>query len=149
MATTSNHALKWDVFVTPGIPTVTTDLPPNTTRRTFSPTSSTLIYGRREAVLVDALMTVEQAKSLRAWIEAHVEPRAVIAGHKRAENDDDPRIIEETRQYIRDFERVAGATKTARELYDQMLELYPKRVNPGALWSSARAVKPSGSEGRA
>ena len=284
--TLSNKSnLKWDVFVAPGIPTVTNDLPPNTTRRMWSPTSSTLIYGSREAVLVDALMTVDQAKSLRAWIEAHerdlttiyvthghgdhhfgasvlleryprarvvataavveqmrrhlspelletfwkprfpaqiperlllaevltdsvfhleghelvvvplghtdtddttclhvpsiglvvagdaayndvhqylaestpegrrewiaaldtiesLEPRAVIAGHKRAENADGPRIIEETRQYIRDFDRIASATKTARELYDQMLELYPKRVNSGALWLSARAVKP-------
>jgi hypothetical protein len=32
---------------------------------------------------------------------------------------------------------------TARGLYDKMLELYPDRVNPGgALWLSARAVKP-------
>jgi hypothetical protein len=66
----------------------------------------------------------------------------VIAGHTRAENDDNPRIIEETRQYIRDFERVAETTTTARELYDKMLKLYPNRINPGALWSSARGVKP-------
>jgi hypothetical protein len=67
----------------------------------------------------------------------------VIAGHKRDGNDDSPKIIEETRQYIRDFDRVAGTTTTARELYDKMLELYPDRVNPGgALWLSARAVKP-------
>jgi len=39
--------------------------------------------------------------------------------------DDDPRIIEETRQYIRDFDRLAESTETARELYDQMLKLYP------------------------
>ena len=65
----------------------------------------------------------------------------MIAGHKRAENDDSPRIIEETRQYIRDFDRVAETTATARELYDKMLRLYPNRVNPGALWSSARALK--------
>src|SRR5689334_6000583 len=32
-------------------------------------------------------------------IEA-LKPRAVIAGHKKPENDDSPRIIEETRQYI-------------------------------------------------
>ena len=51
-----------------------------------------------------------------------------------------PKIIEETRQYIRDFDRVAGNTTTARELYDKMLELYPDRVNPGMLWSSARGV---------
>jgi hypothetical protein len=58
-------------------------------------------------------------------------------------DDDSPKVIEETRQYIRDFDRVAGTTTTARGLYDKMLELYPDRVNPGgALWLSARAVKP-------
>ncbi len=36
-----------------------------------------------------------------------LNPRAVVAGHKRAENDDSPRIIEETWRYIRDFDRVA------------------------------------------
>ena len=67
----------------------------------------------------------------------------MIAGHKRPGNDDSPRIIEEIRQYIRDFDRVAEPTTTAQELYDKMLELYPDRVNPGlALWLSARAVKP-------
>src|SRR6266480_5956997 len=83
----------------------------------------------------------------REWVTAldtieALHPRAVIAGHKRPGTDDDPRIIEETRQYIRDFDRVAQTTTTARELYDQVLSLYPQRVNPGALWSSARALKP-------
>jgi len=74
-------------------------------------------------------------------IEA-LNPRAVVASHKRPENADDPRIIEQTRQYIRDFDRLAETTKTAQDLYDRMLELHPNRVNPGwALWSSARAVK--------
>jgi glyoxylase-like metal-dependent hydrolase (beta-lactamase superfamily II) len=83
------------------------------------------------------------------WIAAldtieSLHPRAVVATHKRPENDDNPRIVEETRQYIRDFDRLAETTKTAQELYDKMLELYPSRINPGwALWSSARAVKPS------
>jgi hypothetical protein len=31
-----------------------------------------------------------------------------------------PKIIEETRQYIRDFDRLAGTTTTARELYDKI-----------------------------
>jgi hypothetical protein len=65
----------------------------------------------------------------------------VIAGHKKAEKDDGPRIIEETRQYIRDFDRLAGMTRNARELYDKMLELYPNRANPGSLWVAARAGK--------
>jgi glyoxylase-like metal-dependent hydrolase (beta-lactamase superfamily II) len=279
-------ALGWDVFVTPGIPIVTRDLPPGVTRAYFQAMASTLIYGARDAVLVDAFMTVKQANALADWVAAknknlttiyithghgdhwfgvgtllerfpnakavatpdtvkvmgqnaspqvlerawkvgfpgqipdklviaeelqgHVinlegreliavelghtdtdrttclhipsiglvvagdaayndvhlylaesnaqkrqewisaldkieslNPRAVVASHKRPENDDKPRIIEETRQYIRDFDRLAENTATAQELYDKMLELYPNRVNPGwALWSSARAVKP-------
>ncbi len=280
---TRDSALDWDVYVTPGIPVVPSDI--GWAGRMFQPTSATLIYGEMDAVLVDALLTVEQARALGKWVEAHgknlttiylthghgdhcfgigvllerfpkaravatpavvkrmrqqtspefvahiwgaqfpgqlsdrlviaeelkgkmielegrdlvvvevghtdtddttclhvpsvglvvagdvayndvhlyfaesnaqtrrewitaldtieaLHPRAVIAGHKRPGNDDDPRIIEETRQYIRDFDRLAETTTTARELYDQMLSLYPDRVNPGALWTSARALKP-------
>jgi glyoxylase-like metal-dependent hydrolase (beta-lactamase superfamily II) len=277
--------LNWAVFVTPGIPIVTSDLPPGTKQRMWSPISSTLISGKRDAVLVDAFPTIEQARALGDWIAAsgknlttiyathghgdhffgigallerfpnaravatadvvkvmrqrtspevvakswrawlpgqipdqiviaeeldgsvinlegrdlvvvevghtdtdyttclHVpsvglvvagdaayndvhqylaesnaqtrqewisalntieslRPRAVIAGHKRPENDDNPRIIEQTRQYIRDFDRIAEGTTTARELYDRMLELYPARINPGMLWASAHTIKP-------
>jgi len=282
---TRDNELHWDVFVTPGIPYESLDLPPGTQQRMWSPMASTLIYGERDAVLVDAFMTIEQAHALGEWVEAHgkhlttiyathghgdhffgastllqrfprarlvatpdvvktmrqqaspqylasfwtprfpgqiadqlvlaeeltgnvidleghalvvvplghtdtdnttclhvpsvglvvagdaayndvhlylaesnahtrrewiaaldtieaLHPRAVIAGHKRADRDDGPRIIEETRQYIRDFDRIAQNTKTARELYEQVLALYPDRVNPGALWTSARALKP-------
>ena len=285
-ATRRDIPLNWDVFVTPGIPMGTSDLPPGVKQGMWSPISSTLIYGKRDAVLVDAFITIEQADALVDWVAAsgknlttiyvthghgdhffgigalldrfpnaravatsdvvklmrqqtspgfvanswstwfpsqiperlviaeelkrnvidleghdlvvvevghtdtdhttvlHVpsvglvvagdvayndvhlylaesnaqtrrewisalgtieslNPRAVIAGHKRPGSDDNPRIIEETRQYIRDFDRVARMTTTARELYDKMLELYPDRVNPGlALWLSARATKP-------
>ena len=80
------------------------------------------------------------------WIDALnkmelLKPRAVVAGHKRMGNDDGPRVLGETRQYIRDFERLAMQTSTARDLYDQMLKLYFDRINPGALWTSVRAVK--------
>src|SRR5712692_1095008 len=283
-AVNASETLNWDVFVTPGIPMVTSDLPPGAKQGMWQPISSTLIYGKRDAVLVDAFITTEQADALVDWVAAsgknlttiyvthghgdhffgigalldrfpnaravatpdvvklmrqqaspdvvanfwsarfpdqiperlviaeelegnvidleghdlvvvelghtdtdyttclHVpsvglvvagdaayndvhlylaesnaqtrrewiaaldtieslHPRAVIAGHKRPGSDDDPRIIEETRQYIRDFDRLAETTTTARELYDQVLSLYPQRVNPGALWLSARALK--------
>jgi glyoxylase-like metal-dependent hydrolase (beta-lactamase superfamily II) len=70
-----------------------------------------------------------------------LKPKAVIAGHKVPENDDDPRIIAETRQYLRDFNRLNTATTSARELYDAMLEIYPDRVNPGSLWGAANTAK--------
>ena len=281
---TSEQILNWDVFVTPGIPIATSDLPPGVREARFQAMAATLIHGKRDAVLVDAFMTAEQAHALADWVAArgrnlttiyithghgdhwfgigtllerfpraravatpdtlkmmrlnaspevlpiwkasfenqipdrlvlaeelegktldlegqelvavelghtdtehttclHVpsiglvvagdaayndvhlylaesnpqtrrewiraldtieslQPRAVVASHKRPENDDSPRIIEETRQYIRDFDRLAETTKTAQELYDRMLEIYPNRVNPGwALWSSARAAR--------
>jgi glyoxylase-like metal-dependent hydrolase (beta-lactamase superfamily II) len=80
------------------------------------------------------------------WIAAldkmeSLKPRAVIAGHKRVGNDDGPGILAETRQYIRDFERLVMQTTTARELYDQMLKLYPDWGNRGALWTSVGAIK--------
>ncbi len=278
-------ALGWEVFVTPGIPIVTPDRPPGVRETFFQAMASTLIYGARDAVLVDAFMTAKQANALADWVASkdknlltiyithghgdhwfgigtllerfpnakavatpdtvkvmrqnaspqalegawkvsfpgqipdnlvtaeelqgktidlegndlvpvelghtdtenttclHVpsvglvvagdaayndvhlylaesnpqkrlewiaaldkieslNPRAVVASHKRPENDDNPRIIEETRQYIRDFDRLAKTARTAQELYDKMLELYPNRVNPGwALWRSVRAVK--------
>jgi hypothetical protein len=97
---------------------------------------------------VHLYLVESNAKSCREWISAldkieSLNPRVVIAAHKRPGNDDNPRIIEETRQYIRDFDRIAEMTTTGQELYDKMLQIYPNRVNPGwALWSSARAVKP-------
>ncbi|HZZ16552.1 MAG TPA: MBL fold metallo-hydrolase [Candidatus Sulfotelmatobacter sp.] len=81
------------------------------------------------------------------WIAAldmleALQPRAVIAGHKVPENDDDPSNIAQTKQYIRDFNRLNAITTTARELYDAMLEIYPDRANPGSLWGSANTAKP-------
>ncbi len=83
----------------------------------------------------------------REWIAAldtieSLHPQTVIAGHQRAGRHDGPEIIEETRQYIRDFDRIAETTSTARELYDQVLALYSDRINPDALWISAQALKP-------
>jgi hypothetical protein len=82
----------------------------------------------------------------REWIAAldtieSLKPRAVIAGHKRRGNEDSLRIIEETRQFIRDFDGIAETARTARELYEQMLKLHPPRMNVNALWTSARAIK--------
>src|SRR5262249_2345911 len=58
------------------------------------------------------------AQTRLEWIAAldttespNARPR--IDGHKKPETDDSPGIIEETRRYIRDFERLAEATTTA------------------------------------
>ena len=51
--------LNWEVFVTPGIPIITRDLPPGAKEACFQAMASTLIYGTREAMLVAAFMTVK------------------------------------------------------------------------------------------
>ena len=60
--------LKWDVFVTPSIPVVTTDFAPGEHERPWPPISSTLIYGSRDAVVVDSFITQEQARAQADWI---------------------------------------------------------------------------------
>jgi glyoxylase-like metal-dependent hydrolase (beta-lactamase superfamily II) len=62
--------LTWDVFVSPERPIMSNDLPPDLTPRTWAPTSATLISGEHDAVLVDALLTSDQASALASWIEA-------------------------------------------------------------------------------
>jgi glyoxylase-like metal-dependent hydrolase (beta-lactamase superfamily II) len=86
------------------------------------------------------------AKGRKEWIVAldtieSLKPVAAIAGHKRPGAADTPNNIEATRKYIRDFDRVASLTKTALELYSEMLAIYPERLNSAVLWYSAQAVK--------
>src|SRR5580692_3210867 len=62
------HVLTWEVFVTPGIPIVTRDRPPAIKETYFQAMAATLIYGARDAVLVDAFMTVKQSNALADWV---------------------------------------------------------------------------------
>src|SRR6201988_3360005 len=41
-----------------------------------------------------------------------LKPKAVVAGHKVPDNNDDPRIVAETRQYLHDFNRLNIETTT-------------------------------------
>ena len=85
---------------------------------------------------VHLYLAESNAQNRQEWIAAldtieSLNPRAVVASHKRPDNDDSPAIIEQTRQYIRDFDRLAATTTSAQDLYNKMLQLYPDRVNPG------------------
>ena len=65
-----NSPLKWEVFVSPQVAVITSDLPPGATERKWSPISSTLISGERDAVLVDTFITMEQNSALAEWVVA-------------------------------------------------------------------------------
>jgi glyoxylase-like metal-dependent hydrolase (beta-lactamase superfamily II) len=82
---------------------------------------------------------------LHEWLRAldrvaGLHPRAVVAGHKNKNRPDDPAILDETRQYLQDAIRLLDDKPTAREFYDQMIALYPDRLNPGVVWLGARGL---------
>ena len=69
MPTATSSMLKWDVLVT-NRQGLTRDLPPGKEKWMWVPTSATLIYGERDAVLVDAFLTIDQARAAVEWVAA-------------------------------------------------------------------------------
>ena len=71
-----------------------------------------------------------------------IQPRSVMAGHKKAEASDEDvaRILDGTRAYIRDFAEMMSTSITADELIESMKIRYPDHGNVNALVRSARAV---------
>jgi hypothetical protein len=64
---TSDGMLKWDVF-TSKRPGLSRDLPPGKEALMWVSNSSTLIYGERDAVLVDTFLTILQSQALLNWV---------------------------------------------------------------------------------
>ena len=64
------NQLQWEVFVSPQILVVTNDFPPGESEMKWSPISSTLISGDRDAVLVDTAITIDQNQKLVDWVAA-------------------------------------------------------------------------------
>ena len=68
--TTSRPPLSYDVFVAPSKPFAAP--PPRFgDPQAWDPVTSTLIFGARDAALVDALMTVREATALADWVALH------------------------------------------------------------------------------
>ncbi|NYE96354.1 glyoxylase-like metal-dependent hydrolase (beta-lactamase superfamily II) [Psychromicrobium silvestre] len=85
---------------------------------------------------------------LEKWLTAvdlveALEPRLVVSGHKNPALDDDaPRAIRETREYLTTARSLLPRSATARDFFDAMMERFPDRLNPTALWMSASALYP-------
>jgi hypothetical protein len=56
---------------------------------------------------------------------AALEPTFVFAGQKKVENNNDPKVIGETQQYLRDFSRITAEETTAAGIVAWMVERYP------------------------
>src|SRR5487761_909885 len=69
-STSLQSELSLNVYVTPMRPMVGTPPQGPGDEPMWSPMSSTLIYGERDAVLVDTLVTFDQVDALADWVES-------------------------------------------------------------------------------
>jgi glyoxylase-like metal-dependent hydrolase (beta-lactamase superfamily II) len=72
-------------------------------------------------------------ESRKNWIAAldrlaTLNPKIVVAGHKKPGAPDSPSTIQDTKRYLQDFDRLQRTAKSDKELFDQMTELYPQWV---------------------
>ena len=92
------------------------------------------------------MMTAETGDPERQqWIAnldqiAALEPAIVVAGHKRVSATNDPTIIGESQQYLRNFSRIAAEETTAADIVARMTDHYPDWENLRTLWYSAKAA---------
>jgi glyoxylase-like metal-dependent hydrolase (beta-lactamase superfamily II) len=73
---------------------------------------------------------------------AELDPRTVVAGHKKpqARDDDGARILTQTRDYIRDFADATQRSASSGELVTAMRTKYPDHGNLTTLLASARSA---------
>jgi glyoxylase-like metal-dependent hydrolase (beta-lactamase superfamily II) len=86
------------------------------------------------------------ASSRREWIDTlaklrELHPRHVVAGHKQPDGIDNPADIDESIRYLSDFNDAADRTSSPADLYQAVLQLHPRRANPGSLWGAAKVTK--------
>ncbi|MEU7390185.1 MBL fold metallo-hydrolase [Streptomyces tanashiensis] len=95
---------------------------------------------------IDQYLGETTTASREEWMRATdtlaaLDPVYVVAGHKKPDLPDDPKILAETKKYLADFNRLDAETETAAELFEAMLALYPNRANPGSLWGGSKRAK--------
>jgi glyoxylase-like metal-dependent hydrolase (beta-lactamase superfamily II) len=70
-----------------------------------------------------------------------LNPRWIVAGHKNKGLDDDAtHQMSESRDYLNSVDELLPQHTTALDFFNAMLEHYPDRLNPGALWMGATAL---------
>jgi glyoxylase-like metal-dependent hydrolase (beta-lactamase superfamily II) len=82
---------------------------------------------------------------VEAWLAAldkvaALRPRAVVAGHKNKDLPDDPAILDQTRDYLLDALRLLAGKPSPQGYFDEMIALYPDRLNVGPVWYTAVAL---------
>ncbi|MEV5834475.1 hypothetical protein [Nocardia sp. NPDC052112] len=120
------------------------------TAATWPGSTATLISGARDAILVGALMTVDEDRRLahmwlwnstpdsrRTWLATidkitDLDSATIIAGHRDpgAPDDDAERQLAQSRSYIEAFDRAVAEPTSPQEVIDEMTDLFPDYGNP-------------------
>jgi glyoxylase-like metal-dependent hydrolase (beta-lactamase superfamily II) len=100
-----------------------------------------VVYGDVHQFFGEADTSEKRQEWLRAIeLVESLQPRTVVAGHKRPGSVDGSYYLGATKAYIEDFERVVEMSSTQEEIVGRMMELYPNRINPHAIISGAVAA---------
>ncbi len=100
-----------------------------------------VVYNHTHAFTAETSTASREHWAKAAEKLAALNPVAIISGHKQPELPDSPETAALTAEYLRNFNRLEAEASTPLELYDRMLELYPRYANPGSLWGGAKAAK--------
>jgi hypothetical protein len=144
----SRPPLSYDVFVAPEKPFTAPARrvgdPP-----AWDPTTSTLIFGARDAVLPDLGLIISgdvaynhchmfvgatTADSRAEWIAAldqlaALNPAAVVTGHKDPTRGNPPSVLSESRGYLEYYGQLREAALSEQDLFDAMVSRYPDWVS--------------------
>src|SRR3984957_19494830 len=129
-----NSPLKWEVFTSPQVAVITSDLPPGATERKWSPISSTLISGELDAVLVDTFINMEKNG---AFPELDVATGKNLTAIYAANGHGDPFFCVNTIQHRFPNARFVASREAISVMREQLsppwLEAYWKSRFPGQI----------------
>jgi glyoxylase-like metal-dependent hydrolase (beta-lactamase superfamily II) len=103
--------------------------------------SGDVVYNNTHMYLAETTRTTRAEWISSLQMVRTLDPTHVVAGHKHPDGDDAPSNIDESIRYLTDFNHAELRSTTARDLYEIMLKLHPRRANPGALWGAAKLAK--------
>ena len=109
----------------------------------YAPSIDAVVCGDIVYNQVHLMLAETDPATREEWIAANdaieaLNPKIVVAGHKRVGAPDTPDNLEKTRQYIRDFSRIADEHSTVAGIVEAMMALHGERDNPRVIWHDAR-----------
>ena len=103
-----------------------------------------VVYNDVHIWLVESTLPSQKESWIKALDRvAEFSPSIVIASHHRPGGVDGAFNVRASREYIETFGRLVAESKSALELYEKVIEVYPNRLGRLVLWLSSQAAFPT------